>query len=336
MKLKLLLVLVFLILLPTGCRGVIREWQRERFLEHSGKVSSYHGHLRESGILDSKEDLVSDIWYQRPGKYRIQVLSPANFAGSLFVSDGKQTYLYFPSTKYGVLFKNLPEMKPTEYSRLVDEQFKYGMENFEYDLGGKGKVAGFETLDLGFKAKTELNPLREGQTKIFDEYSFPMAGRLQFKQTPEYRFVFDSIQFNVEVKSQHFEISTSSAEAVSEWNFESPGISETEAQKKANFPLKINKTLGEGFELKKIIRQKGVVPAFLATYEKYPYFVYLISVKDYGLRLIPSGRGLPIPNAGGGHLIPNPHISTFTRIKDGIQIICISNVTPDQLLRLVQ
>jgi outer membrane lipoprotein-sorting protein len=328
-------VLVLMMLLPTGCRGLIREWQRDRFLEHSAKVSSYHGTFRESGILDSKEDLVSEIWYQHPGRYWIKVISPAKFAGSLFVSDGKQIYLYFPSTKYGVLFKNLPEVKLSEFNRLVDEQFKYGLNNFEYELGGKSKVAGFETVDLGFKAKTDQNILREGQTKIFDEFSFPLAGRLQFRQAPEYRYSFDQIEFNPQLGAKQFEISTNSAEAISEWNFDQSCLTEKEAQKAANFPLKVSSTLGDGFELKKIMRQKGVVPAFLVTYEKYPYFVHVISVKDYGLSLIPEGRGLPMPTVGGGRLIPNPHLSTYTVIKDGVQLIFISNVTPDHLMRLL-
>jgi hypothetical protein len=139
------------------------------------------------------------------------------------------------------------------------------------------------------------------------------------------------MEFDIPVADEKFAIPTKQADILSEWDFGSKGLTEAEAKKKANFKYSLLKTIPPDFQLSKIIHHKGPVPALLAIYEKRPYFLYVTTLKEYRFSLAPLGRGVHVND---GFLTPNPHLSSYTWVKDGVVYGAVGNVSVDDLVKL--
>ena len=334
MKNRLQIFALLLFLLPTGCQAMVQKWQKDRLTSHLSRLKSYHGVLREKGVLESKEDLVSEIWFQQPMNYFVKINSPKKYAGSTLTYDGKNLFLYFPNTKYGILYQNLQQPTPEDFKNLIAQGFDYNMDHFNYELGRKSKVLGFEIVDLLFRAKQEDLLVHSGISRVYDELSFPLAGELTFKGGQKYLYSFDSIEFNNATPVDRFAISKSSAETMSFWDVNASGLSDGEVEKEANFKFVLSQKIPAGFHLKKIIKQKGAVPAFSAIYEKRPFFIFVTSFKDYGFSLIPAGRGIHIGGKESGELLPNPHLSSYSFVHNEVQYNVTGNIPIDQLVQI--
>ncbi|MEK7357566.1 MAG: hypothetical protein AAB250_14025, partial [Bdellovibrionota bacterium] len=139
-----------------------------------------------------------------------------------------------------------------------------------YELGGTGKVANLPTVELRFKAKTSDAFTSNGTSKVYDEYSFPLASDLTFRGPQKYSFEFKEITFN----SKTFSMPTAkipSDAIVSKWDMDSKAYTEEAAKKEAGFGFVLPRTLPQGLVLSKIIRQEGPIPAFTASYRNTPY-----------------------------------------------------------------
>lgn len=325
------ILLLLVLLLPTGCQGVVREWQQDRLVAHLSKLKSYHGIIRETGILDSKEDLVSEIWFSQPMKYFMKIKSPEKFAGSTLVYNGDTLYIYFPKTKYAILYRNLLQLSAEDMKRLIGDQFNSNMDHYQYEIAANRKVLDVETVTLLFKSKTEHSLVSSGSMQVYDAFSLPLSTELGFREGPKYKTGFDSIEINISIPEGKFALPKDPIEIRSEWDFGQAGLDENAAKKAANFPFALSKTVPTGFQLLKIIKQKGPVPAFIAVYGKHPFFIYVASFKDYGVNLIPRGRGIRLK---GGDLIPNPHLSSYAFVKNEVQYSIVGNASIDDLVQV--
>jgi hypothetical protein len=286
----------------------------------------------EKGILDSNEDLVSEVYFKSPLRYSMKVISPDRYAGSAFVYSGGKLYLYFPKTKYEVIYDGLPEPTSEDLKTLIEKGFDYNMQNYEYELGSSSKILAYTVNELMFRNKSHSPQVQSGSSKIYDDLSFPISGDLSFRDGQKYSFAFTQIEFNKPISEEHFAIPEQKADVVSEWSFHSPSLTFTDAKAHANFKFGLPTKLPDGFVLKKIIKQKGIVPAFTAMYVNPPYFLNIVSFKNYDLRLVPTGRGIHIKGKSAGELLPNPHLSSYSFSKAGISYVLSGNVSIDDLL----
>jgi len=106
------------------CQAAVRGWQQERLLNHLSQIQNYHGTIVESGILDSKEDLVSEIWFEKPGHYLTVIQSPEKQAGVKIAYDGKTLQIYYPKSKFAILYKNLMPLSEADTQQIIKDQFK--------------------------------------------------------------------------------------------------------------------------------------------------------------------------------------------------------------------
>jgi len=317
-----------IILITTGCQAAVRQWQKVRLTSHLEQLKSYHGVLRERGALSTHEDLVSEIWFEHPMKYYVKVLSPAAYSGSLMIYNGPNLYFYFPKSKFGILYRNLPQLTTDELKTLIARQFDDNMNRYQYELGDAGKILTYKVIELKFGAKDSSAIIHGGRNLIYDEFSFPLSGELALKDNLHYSYSFDSIEFNKPISDDRFNFDNYKADILSEWDFGQPSLEQAKTQ--ANFPFHLPKYIPQKFALSKILRQKGEVPAFMSVFESRPFFIYVTSYKDYGLNLVPTGRGIPL----NGNLIINPHLSSYSFSRKGVQYTLSGNVSVEELVKM--
>jgi outer membrane lipoprotein-sorting protein len=308
-----------------GCQAQMQAWQRDRAIEHLEKVTNYHGRYTEVGVLDSGEPVVSDIWFQAPGKYTIVVREPAKLAGSFMETEGEKIQLYDPQTHVALIFKNMPAMTKEAGRALLISTYDQNAKLFNFTLGAYSKVATQKTIALNFKSKVKDSALLSGSSQIYDTYSFPLATDLNFATGAKYAFVYNQISFNDGAQPPLQKIP---AEALkSEWDFNSKSYSLKDAQveaKNAGFQFELPKS---EMKLVKIIRQNGPLAAFTAFYAEGPNVLSVMAFKNYNLPHV--ARGLKI---GPGRLSPNPHMSTYAVTKGETNYIYSSNLPIDALL----
>lgn len=326
--------LSFVVILSTcGCEAAFREWQRERLLSHVAKLQSYQGTIVESGILDSNEDLVSEISYQRPGQYATTVIAPDAHSGSKLSYDGTTLQIFYPKTKFAIVYRNLKPLSDADQKSLLEDQFNTNMEMYVYELGKEKQVAGLKTIELKFGPKVPSTGLVSGgSSQIYDEYSFPLAGDLFFGKH-RYSYRFKEIKFNEKKNEKGFSFPIPKDTIISDWDLSSPAVPEAEVKSSAGFKFNLPTELPRKMSLSKIIKQKGPIPAFTAIYEKHPYFMNIVFFKNYGFSAAPKGRGIKI-QAGpvSGELVPNPHISSFSFIAGDTQYIITGNVSAEAIV----
>lgn len=327
-----LLFALSILLTSTGCQALMQDWQRDRLVNHLEKIRNYHGTIVESGILDGKEELVSEVWFQAPGRYSVIVRSPEKHAGTQMSYDGKELRLFYPQTKFAIVYKNLSSLTAEDRTKLVHDLFNANLESYDYQLGGNYKIAGYPAVQVDFKAKTNRSLVSKGGSRVFDDYSFPLWTSLDYRNGRTYSYVFRDIKFNTEkFDLPRLEVPTDAI--VSDWDLASKGVSEAEARKDAGFGFRLPKSLPMNLKLEKIIRQKGPVPAFTAQYGARPYSLSVITFKDYGVSLVPGGRGLKVTiGKSEGRLIPNPHMSSLSFASEGAQYVLVGNVPEEALI----
>ncbi|MES3037023.1 MAG: outer membrane lipoprotein carrier protein LolA [Bdellovibrionota bacterium] len=327
---------ISIFLTACGCQGVIQNWQKDRLLNHLNRIKNYHGTFSETGVLDSKEPLVSEVWFEAPGKYSISVKSPPKYAGTQLSYDGSTMQIYYPQTKFAIIYKNVQPLTAEDGQKLIEDLFHTNVDSFHYTMGPKSKLAGHPVIQMEFRAKSDHLFIANGESKIYDEYSMPLATELHYRDGNDYGYSFSEIKFNAESITLP-KPAIPADTIVSEWDMNSKGLTEENLKAQAGIKVRLPKNLPNGLKLNKIIKQAGPVPAFTALYEKKPYSLSVIFFKDYGISGIPSGRGLKV-NTGKikGRLLPNPHVSSYSFIDRGIQYVLIGNIPVEGIVEVAK
>ncbi|MEK7357565.1 MAG: hypothetical protein AAB250_14020, partial [Bdellovibrionota bacterium] len=123
-----ILLCLSIFLSASGCQALMQDWQRERMLSHLERIENYHGTLVENGILESKEPLVSEVWFRVPHTYYVVVKSPAKYAGSRMFTDGHRLEMYYPQSKFAIVYDHLPALSAEETKKLVEDAFRANLD----------------------------------------------------------------------------------------------------------------------------------------------------------------------------------------------------------------
>ncbi|MBS1962558.1 MAG: sterol desaturase family protein [Bdellovibrionales bacterium] len=327
-------------ILLSGCDGTFRRMGRDRTVSRLERVKKYHGTFRESGILSSGEDLVTEIEFTAPTSYRMKVLAPKALKGMRIEFEGGRSTTIFPAGGWGIRMRGLPEVPPERLraglEKILDDtmvNYTYGVDAFR--MKKLAPVAGYPVTELTFSARNSGAAIPEGRSEVLDELAFPLAGELRFAGGKIYRYRFDSIRFNEEsdpmAEPTRAELAAEKGLLFSEWDFSAPPLTETAAKAAANFRWTTPKDPPRGLKRVGIFRQKGIVPAFAIVYANEPYFATVFVSRDYHLRPFADARGIPL-GPRGDRYVPNPHLSSYEiRAHETITTI-LSNLPAEDLI----
>ncbi|HVK62101.1 MAG TPA: hypothetical protein VM432_11140 [Bdellovibrionales bacterium] len=316
------LLLLSVLISTSGCEAVMQNWQKVRMLDHLEQIESYHGTFSETGILDSKETLVTEIWYKAPLQYYMVIRAPKKFEGAEFSYDGNEIKIYYPQTRFAVVTRGLEPVSKSERAKLLKAMFDHGVKFQNYELGKISSEAGYPVIEVRSTERRPDAAIASGSSNVYDKFSFPISATAKFKNAGDYGFKYTSIQFNEAIDLPKVKIPKDAI--VSEWDAKSKSFTEAEAVKDAGFKFNLPK-LPE-WKLARIIRQTGPVPAFTAMYDAGPFKLSVVVSRNYGMSLIPTGRGLKVPvGKVTGALIPNPHVNSYSFIHGETQYVLSTN-----------
>ncbi|MES2854478.1 MAG: hypothetical protein V4692_01390 [Bdellovibrionota bacterium] len=311
----------------------MRNWQKARMMEHLEQIESYHGTFTETGILDPKEDLVTEIWFKAPLRYYMVVRSPKKYEGTTLQLNGSELKIYYPQSRFAIITRNIPAITREQAKQIITQTYDHNVKYLNYELGKTGSVAGHPTIEVKFNTRNPESIVVSGNSYVFDKFSFPLSSSLKYVGGANYGIVFKSIEFN-NVKTIP-ELKIPDEALLSEWD--TMGKSYTEAEVRKSTGLKFHIPNPQGMKLTKIIKQAGMVPAYTVLYDGYPFSISMMVFRNYGVSLVPGGRGLKVP-AGtiNGELIPNPHVNTYSFIHGEAQYVIMGNVPAERILAMAK
>ncbi len=299
-------------------------------LRNSAKVTSVDGVIVQSGIIDGA-DVKAAVVQARPDLFSARVTEPAAWAGISVIYDGHTLQSYYPQVRWAIRLRNLKLPEGKDLDRLVEYQYGLNQRTYDYIINGTSMVAGLSTLTLHHKARSRETPDARGWTKVYDPYSFAMAGEYHFPNTT-YAFQWDSIAFNKPVAQEAFSEIVPEGTLITDWDLGMPSIDEAAMRKEATFHVVLPDDNRLGLKRTLIARAAGPIPAFCIRYERGPH-VLLVTVNASAGASVPA-YGVPIGSGTPGRLIPGSAMSSYAFVRDGSYYTLLGNLPIEELLKI--
>jgi outer membrane lipoprotein-sorting protein len=305
-----------------------QDYQLKRIVRNWHKVESFEGTIVETGVVPDAE-VKTDVVFERPNRFAVRVAEPVEWAGSTATYDGNTLVFHYPQLRWAIRFDNVALPAGEEADRLIEYQYRRDIARYDYHLSGSTKVADLATITLWHNAKAANSLNRRGWTKVYDNYSFPLAGEWRFEGETTYTYRYDRIAFNTAIDDGTFITTIPEGTLISSWDLAGPAWEEARVRKEAKFALVLPDDNALGLSRKKIVRAPGPIPAYCVRYERSSHFVLMTAFASGGMS-VPE-YGLPLEE---GRLIIGPSISSFAFVHDGTYYSLLGNVPYEELVAL--
>ncbi len=312
-----------------------QDYQLKRIVRNLHQVNSFEGTIVEKGLLPEDEEVKTDVIYARPNRFAARIAEPLEWAGTTATYDGETLIYHYPQLRWAIRFRGLHLPEGDDADRLIEYQYRRDLAHFDYHISGSTKVAGLATLTLWHNAKARNGWNHRGFTKVYDKYSFAVAGESEFEGDVTYGYRYDRIAFNTDIDDSTFTIALPADTLISDWDLSGAAWEEERMRKEVKFPLILPDTNALGLVRRKIVRAAGPIPAYCARYERGVHFVLVTAFASNGMS-VPE-YGLPI-KAGqeDGRLILGPLMSSYAFVHDGTYYSLLGNLPYEELIALGQ
>jgi hypothetical protein len=293
--------------LAPACKNPVRELERKTILKRMWSLASFSGVYTETGI-GSKPQSTKILWRAEPPA----VLATAINNGDVLHYASGTLSTYYPKTAFGIRYRNLTELKAADQMLWIENEYDWHVAHYDINQLEDSAVAGFSTTGVRYfpNAEFSASPFSfEWRAAVEADYAFALETAMYKAGTEKYRIRFDRMEFQKHLHDTDFAFRYPPGTTIAEYDFADKPVTLAGAQASANFRFALPPG-NEQFVLKKIIRAKGIIPAFTAYFEKLPYQTYYTQVRDYGLKLVPE-RGLVLTGVKGKRALPRSYHVNF-------------------------
>ncbi|MFZ5629965.1 MAG: hypothetical protein ACOY5B_12605 [Spirochaetota bacterium] len=277
-----------------GCKNPVRALERKTILKRMWSLTSLTGVYTETGIANEPQQ-TEIFWRAEPPAVLARVISPAQNKGNLLHYTAGTLSLYFPRTSFGIRYSHVPELDATRQAQWLESEYDWHVAHYDITQIDDGAVAGYPTVGVRYVPNTTfaLSPFsHEWRAAVYGEFAFALETTAYRAGREVYRLRFDRAEFQPAVNSQISAFRFPAGTTLGEYEFAGNNLTPAAAKAGANFALRIPQPR-EGFALNRIVRAKGLIPAYTLYFENLPYQTFYTQVRDYGLKLVPE-QGLRI------------------------------------------
>ncbi len=230
---------VLLAVAGVGCRGLYANMAGHSVANDQLAITSFHGRTSEKHMLTGGEGaLVKDVWYQKLSKVRVEVVSPKELAGQLFVYDGEQVSMWWPSARLGLRMRGVAAPHEREQHALIREQMARAWRRYAMTQLGPATIAGQATVRWNAEPR-DREPHQHGYDAWLDR-RFALPLRLELREEaarPWYEMEYEALEYGVEPPERAFAFDFPAGATVLDWDLAADGVSPDEAQRRVDFPL---------------------------------------------------------------------------------------------------
>lgn len=284
-------VLLFVI----NCKNPVRALERKTILKRMWSLTGLKGVYTETGISATPQQ-TELFWRAEPPTVFARVISPGSAKGNVLHYSAGTLSLYFPKSSFGIRYLKVPEISAPQQMRWLETEYDWHVAHYDIAQIDDGAVAGYPTTGVRYVPNAAFSPSpfsHEWRAAVYAEFAFALETAAYRDGTEKYRLRFDRAEFMPTLTDTDFAFRFPAGTTVGEYNLAGRDLSIAEARSGANFPLGIPSTTSTGFTLRRVVRAKGLIPAYTLYFEDLPYQTFYTQVKDYGLKLVPE-QGLKL------------------------------------------
>lgn len=258
------------------------------------KINTFQGELVETGLLPDGQELKSLVMIERPALFYSQTMAPEALAGDFFLFDGKNIYAYYARYHYGILLSELQDLIPDtkeRRTRRLSRNMMSATKKFHISIKENEKIGGVECACYNFYPKTpgDTPDKNLASYRTWSELDYLLPIKTEFyniRNETAYRYVYPSYQINQPLDKSLIPKGFPPGTSTSVWDFNDPALTWSQVTAAMNFPVsRINglSQLDKKWQLKKIIKARGIVPAAALLYDNGTNFLLLTQFKDYDI-----------------------------------------------------
>lgn len=320
---------VLLAALSTGCRGMYANLAGRSVANDQLSIASFHGRTSERHMLTSGDGaLVKEVWYQKHGKVRVEVVAPEALAGQLFVYDGEQVSMWWPSAQLGVRMRGVTAPHEREQHALISERYSSAWRRYAMTRLGDATIAGREAVRWNAEPR-DREPYRHAYDAWMDaRYALPL--RLELREAagrPWYEMEYEQLEYDVPLSRGAFAFEFPAGATVLDWDFASEGVSLEEAQRQVGFPL----LAPEGRHVAKVLVDTSVAPVATLVMNDGARWLTLTESRRAVPVVPPTGKPVQVGEATG-YLDFLGSYSTLSWEQGQTRLTLVSNLPYDEVI----
>lgn len=333
---RLLWLLVVASLSLSACTALWAQAISHRISEDLLALKSYRGELVERGLLaDPKAELKKRVLYQKPWKVRVEVTSPAEREGDLYLYDGSTLTLWWPKELFGVRVAGVPAPGDEAIRAHLEAETKHNLEHYAFHLIGETKVAGQSAARWKVIPKAKAPFRYVHHSWMHSEHSFPL--RMDFYRDGEkelwYAMEFRSLELPTQVEADAFAFEFPPNAVVFEWDWRDEAVSLEAARPAMNFTLRTLKA-PPGFRIDKSVRGRHDLPMLATRARRGASWLSLTQNRNYaGTLSMPVGKRVRIGEAEGYLNFMGAYAVVSWTLGD-TQLTLVGNLSFPQLLEV--
>ena len=293
---KALATVLALALLP-GCKSSLAFMLAKSTMADQQSVESYRGryveHLGIDAVTGKEQVVVREIVYDKPGKWRIEVVEPEERKGELLIYDGSQMILWRAHDHFGMRVRGAPPPTFKQLRALVYEDVRWSWDNFHTWYRGKEKQVGrkvhvWRSYPIGDR------PYYRYESWLDAECAIPLKTWIRDTRVHEwYSMEFQQFATHVPVDPGEFTFTFPEDAIVVDWDLSRPGVAREELEKSLNFELKVPTDLPASLKIEKILPSASGTPGAVVVMRHKARVVTLGEMQSMG-RTLDLGPGLTI------------------------------------------
>ncbi len=317
-----------LALLIIGCAGCTNVWAGSIARDvHAGlsSIRSYRGVTVETGL--DANPVERTVVFAKPGKVRVETISPGPHAGELFVYDGDMITLWYPQQLFGVRIRGVRAPSDREVLHHIERLTKVNLNAYTFSLqSGSPRVANQKTLQW------LVRPARRASFRlphrVWNHEATTMPLKMEFfgeDKSSWYTFGFKEIAFDVAVAPETFAVTFPRNAVVFEWDLGAPGMTLDDARAEMNFKVAVPTRLPAGHSIQKIVRSPHCLPMIVMTMDHDGTMLSLTESKYSGATVAPLGIDISLGDVPA-KLSFMGGFSSVSWIKDGALLSLTGNI----------
>jgi hypothetical protein len=319
-------------LLITAVLAATPDYALLHIIHNSSKVESFSGTLVQGGLVESA-DVKAQVAWSKPSAFAARILEPAAWAGISVTYENRTLQSYYPMLRWAIRLRGLDmPSSAKDVEQLVTYQYDVNQRTYDYRIDGVSTVAGLSALTMFHTARSRDTVDAHGWTKVYDPFSFALAGELHFPKTT-YTYRWDAITFNQTVPKETFSQALPEGTLVTDWDLAGPVTAEAAMRQEASFPIVLPDDNGVGLKRTGIVRAAGPIPAFAVRYQRGPHFLVMTVSASAGASVPAYGIPLELGHTTG-RLILGPATSTYAFVKSGTYYTLLGNIPSEELVKI--
>lgn len=327
-----LVFLSVLVLPPSAPAADYYDLQAERTARNIAAVQDYQGTLEQKGLFGDAT-VVSEVAFRRPHEFRVRVTAPAELAGTAMSYHDNELLVWWPKQEIGLRLAGFIAPSSATEAARVKAAYAANLENYLYGLGPVRDVAGLPTVQVDQRALGAGQLVQSSLTRVYDDYSFPLAGNASFRGGAKLEYAWKTIGFNQHARALPPVPQLPASALVVTWDLGWPDRAAADAAARVPKARPMPEALA-GLKRTKLIVHPESLSAIAGWYRDADEYLFVAASRDTGFNAFSREYGLEVPLGGGrARLVITPLNSLWQFRHDGVVYDVLTNLHPEVAYR---